>query len=103
MLTPHHRKDPQLGEVWLAAENFLDLLEFFRGETMFRHQLRSNNRIGGRFGADHRQRTLTNVAHGSTRERSPQDEDVRLAKAFGVKAEFSQKSRIRAARWLSNL
>src|SRR5437899_10388203 len=67
MLTPHHRKDPQLGEVWLAAENFFDSLEFFRGETMFRHQLRSNDRIGGRFGADHRQRTLTNVARGSTR------------------------------------
>src|SRR5437016_13471656 len=67
MLTPHHRKDPQLGEVWLAAENFFDPLKFFRAETMFRHQLRSNNRIGGRFGADHRQRTLTELKRDSTR------------------------------------
>src|SRR5207237_1323113 len=67
MLTPHHRKDPQLGEVWLAPKNFFDPLKFFRAETMFRHQLRSNNRIGGRFGADHRQRTLTELKRDSTR------------------------------------
>src|SRR5439155_22278182 len=67
MLTPHRRKDPQLGEVWLAAENFFDPLEFFRGETMFRHQLQSNNRICGRFGADQLQRTLTELKRDSIR------------------------------------
>src|SRR2546429_56123 len=89
MLTPHHRKDSELGKIWFAAENFLDPLEFFRGETVFRHQLRSNDRIGGRFSAGHRQRTLTNVECGSTRECSPQDESVRLAD-FRVNVEFLQ-------------
>ena len=66
MLAPHHRKDSELGEIRFATENFFDPLEFFRGQAVFRHQLRSYFRIGGRFGADHRQRTLTNVSPGST-------------------------------------
>jgi len=41
---------------------------------VFRHQLRSNFRIGGRFSAGHRQRTLTNVAHDTTRPRTPSEE-----------------------------
>src|SRR5437870_11274612 len=70
MLTPHHRKDSELGKIRFAAENFLDPLEFFRGETVFRHQLRSNDRIGGRFSAGHRQRTLTEAERDSTRLRT---------------------------------
>src|SRR5436305_15256718 len=70
MLTPHHRKDSELGKIWFATENFLDPLEFFRGETVFRHQLRSNDRIGGRFGAGHRPRTLTEAERDSTRLRT---------------------------------
>src|SRR5438874_5825772 len=67
MLTPHHRKDSELGKIRFAAENFLDPLEFFRGETVFRHQLWSNFRIGGRFSAGHRPRTLTEAERDSTR------------------------------------
>src|SRR5213082_2402348 len=70
MLTPHHRKDSELGKIWFAAENLFDLLEFFRRQTMFRHQLRSNDRIGGRFGAGHRPRTLTEAERDSTRLRT---------------------------------
>src|SRR5204862_2978108 len=70
MLAPHHRKDSELGKIWFATENFLDPLEFFRGETVFRHQLRSNDRIGGRFGAGHRPRTLTEAERDSTRLRT---------------------------------
>ena len=66
MLTPHDREDPELGEVWFAAEDFLNPLEFFRGQTVFRHQLRSNFRIGGG-GVRHRHGTLTNVSRGTTR------------------------------------
>src|SRR5438876_6506995 len=75
MLTPHHRKDSELGKIWFATENFLDPLEFFRGETVFRHQLRSNDRIGGRFGAGHRPRTLTEAERDSTRLRSQVTDD----------------------------
>src|SRR6266566_392771 len=71
MLTPHHRKDSELGKIRFAAENFLDSLEFFRGETVFRHQLRSYFWIGGRFSAGHRQRTLTEAERDSTRLRTP--------------------------------
>src|ERR1700730_1447468 len=67
MLTPHHRKDSQLGEIGFAPENFFNLLEFFRSQTVFRHQFRSDNRIGGRFGADHRQRTVPDLGRDSTR------------------------------------
>src|SRR5204863_10109166 len=67
MLTPHHRKDSELGKIRFAAENLFDLLEFFRGETVFRHQLWSNLRIGGRFSAGHRPRTLTEAERDSTR------------------------------------
>src|SRR6266853_619903 len=70
MLTPHYRKDSKLGKIRLAAENLFDSLEFFRRETVFRHQLRSNDRIGGRFGAGHRQRTLTEAERDSTRLRT---------------------------------
>src|SRR5882724_4402089 len=71
MLTPHHRKDSELGKIRFAAENFLDSLEFFRRETVFRHQLRSHFWIGGRFSAGHRQRTLTEAERDSTRLRTP--------------------------------
>ena len=67
MLTPHHRKDSQLGEIRFAPENFFDPLEFFRRETVFRHKFRSNNRIGGRCGARHRQRTVSDLGRDSTR------------------------------------
>src|SRR6266446_4536853 len=70
MLTPHHRKDSELGKIRFAAQNLFDSLEFFRGQTVFRHQLRSNDWIGGRFGADHRPRTLTEVERDSTRLRT---------------------------------
>ncbi len=63
MLAPHHRKNSQLGKVWFSAENFFDPLEFHRRETVFRHQLRSDFRIGG---ARHRQPTLTNVGPDTT-------------------------------------
>ena len=87
MLAPHHRKDSQLGEIRFASQNFFDLLEFFRGETVFRHQLRSYFRIGGRFGAGHRQRTLTNVQRDSTREdfrsQSHNAEFLRIGRPYG--------------------
>src|ERR1700686_2667578 len=70
MLTPHYREDSELGKIRFAAENLFDPLEFFRGETVFRHQLRSNDRIGGRFGAGHRPRTLTEAERDSTRLRT---------------------------------
>ena len=46
MLAPHDRENAQLGEVWLAAEDFFDALEFVRRQTMFRDQLRSDFRFG---------------------------------------------------------
>src|ERR1700719_223145 len=70
MLTPHHREDSELGKIRFAAENLFDPLEFFRGETVFRHQLRRNDRSGGRFGAGHRPRTLTDEERASTRLRT---------------------------------
>src|SRR6266478_4965368 len=70
MLTPHHRKDSELGKIRFAAQNLFNPLEFFRGQTMFRHQLRSYFWIGGRFGAGHRQRTLTEAERDSTRLRT---------------------------------
>ena len=67
MLTPHDRENPELGEIRLPTQNFFDSLEFFRRQAVFRHQLRSNFRIGGR-GARHRQPTLANARPDSTRE-----------------------------------
>ena len=77
MLAPHHRENPELGEVGFAAENFFDLLELFRRQAVFRHQLRSNFGLGGR-GARHRQRTLTNVTRDTTRPRTPSEESLTL-------------------------
>ena len=65
MLAPHDREDPELGEIGLAPEDFFDPLEFFRREAVFRHQLRSDFRIGGG-GVRHRQRTLTEVKRDTT-------------------------------------
>ena len=46
MLAPHHRENAELGEIWIAAENLFDALEFVRGQTVFRDELRCDGGIG---------------------------------------------------------
>ena len=60
MLAPHHREDPELGEVRLASENFLNPLEFVRSKAVLFDQFRSNSGIGLRCFARHRRLTLAN-------------------------------------------
>src|SRR5438477_370126 len=62
MLTPHDGKDSELGEIGLTTEDFLDALEFFGDEAVFRHDIRCDSRIESRFGVSHQHRTLTNLS-----------------------------------------
>ena len=61
MLAPHDRENSQLGEIRLAAENFLDAFVFFRRETMFAHHFGRNLWF-----RSHLLRTLTDVAVATT-------------------------------------
>src|SRR5262245_10536077 len=64
MLAPHYGKDSELGKVRFTTEDFLDALEFFRRQAVFRHEFRSYFRIGG---VRHRHRTLTKEPRDTTR------------------------------------
>src|ERR1700730_4691781 len=66
MLTPHDGEDSELGEIGIASEDFFDALEFFRRQSMLRHQLRRHGWIDNRIG--HRHRTLANLVTGSNCE-----------------------------------
>src|SRR5213592_923381 len=61
MLTPHDGKDSELGEIGLTTEDFLDALEFFGNEAVFRYDIRCDSRIESRFGVSHWHRTLANL------------------------------------------
>src|SRR6476619_5068903 len=60
MVAPHHGKDAELGEVRLAPEDFLNLLEFFQCKAVLFNQVGCNNWIALRCFADHRRPTLAN-------------------------------------------
>src|SRR4051794_9622115 len=60
MLAPHHGKDAEFGEVRLAPEDFLNLLELFPHKAVLFHQFGCNNWIARRCFANHRRPTLPN-------------------------------------------
>ena len=53
VFAPHDRKNPQLGKIRFATENFFDPLEFFASEAVSPHEFRCNKRIGRRRFASH--------------------------------------------------
>jgi hypothetical protein len=53
MFTPHHGENPELGEIRLTTEDFFDPVVFFRGETMFCHDLGRDAWIYNRAGVIH--------------------------------------------------
>ena len=55
MLTPHYGENSQLGKIWLAAENFVDALEFFRCEAVLLDKFWGDCWLGSRHLAGHRQ------------------------------------------------
>ena len=55
VLTPHHRENSQLGEIWLAAEDSLNALEFFRSESVLLDEFWGDCWLGSRRLAGHRQ------------------------------------------------
>jgi hypothetical protein len=62
VLAPHYRENSQLGEIWLAPEDFLNALEFFRGEAVLLDKFWSDYWLGHRHLADHRQVHVTESA-----------------------------------------
>src|ERR1043166_6236898 len=84
MLAPHHGENPQFGVVRLAFENFLDALEFFPGETVFRHHVGCDRWINS--GAAHRRIYISRRRvglNGSTDEKFF-PKNVNTAAAFAV-------------------
>ena len=61
MLAPHHRENPELGEVRFAPENFFDALVFLRREPVLAHHFGCDFRF-----RSHRLRTLTDVHRATT-------------------------------------
>ena len=55
MLTPHYGENSQLGEIWLATENLLNALEFFRSESVLLDEFWGDCWLGSRRLAGHRQ------------------------------------------------
>ena len=92
MLAPHHGKDAELGEVRLAPEDFLNLLEFFRRKAVLFDQFGCNNWIGVRCFARHwrpmlpNSRTPTQIAEISNYSESPQNQAGEEINAQGASA-----------------
>ena len=55
VLAPHYGENSQLGKIWLAAQNFLNALEFFRGEAVLPDKFWGDCWLGSRHLAGHRQ------------------------------------------------
>ena len=60
MFAPHDGENAELGEIWFAAEDLFDALEFLRRKSMLRHNFRCHHRIENRRSAGHWHVTLTN-------------------------------------------
>ena len=65
MFAPHDRENSELGKVWFAPEDFLDLLKLFLGQAMLPDKFGCDDRISRRRLFGHPYVTLTNPRSGS--------------------------------------